>query len=269
MHSHNAESPDGLVSYELKADVALVGLNRESKRNAISEEVLEALDRAVSRARTEAKAAILYGHGEHFCAGLDLAKIVETRSVMEDMRYNESWHSTFDRIQFGPIPWFNAIGGACVGAGLELAAATHVRIADETAFFALPEGTRGIFVGGGGSVRCSRLMGVARMTDMMLTGRSIDAQTAERWNLIQYIVEPGQALKKAMELAESAVKNTELSNFAILNALPRIREMSHGDGLLAEALASAVVCRGAESEERVREFLDKGANKVSAPTDER
>jgi enoyl-CoA hydratase/carnithine racemase len=69
-----------------------------------------------------------------------------------------------------------------VGGGLELAAATHLRVADATAFFALPEGQRGIFVGGGGSVRAARLMGVARMTDMMLTGRVASAEEAERWS---------------------------------------------------------------------------------------
>ena len=67
------------------------------------------------------------------------------------------------------------VDGEVVSRRLELAAATHVRVADTTAFFALPEGQRGIFVGGGGSVRAARLMGVARMTDLMLTGRAVDA----------------------------------------------------------------------------------------------
>ena len=73
-----------------------------------------------------------------------------------------------------------ALHGATLGGGLETAAAAHIRVADETTFFALPEGTRGIFIGGGGSVRVARLLGFARMQDMMLTGRVHKPDDAER-----------------------------------------------------------------------------------------
>ena len=141
----------------------------------------------------------------------------------------------FARIEFGPIPWFCAIHGATVGGGLELASSAHIRIADTSAFFALPEGQRGIFVGGGGSVRTARLMGTARMMDMMLTGRSVDAGQAERWNLVHYVVPEGKAIYKALELAEAAAGNSQISNYSIINALPQIADLSRDDGLLVES----------------------------------
>ena len=100
-------------------------------------------------------------------------------------------------MQYGPVPVVAALHGAVVGGGLELAAACHIRVADDTTFYALPEGSRGIFVGGGGAVRIPRLIGAARMTDMMLTGRVYNAQEGERVGFAQYLVPEGQAFAKA------------------------------------------------------------------------
>ena len=98
----------------------------------------------------------------------------------------------FDIIARGPIPFVAALHGAVVGGGLELAAAAHIRVADRTAFFGLPEGQRGIFVGGGGSVRVQRIVGYSVMADMMLTGRILSVDEAERVNIVRYVVEEGR-----------------------------------------------------------------------------
>lgn len=252
------------VTYELVGEVAVIGLNRPDKRNAISDGVVGQIAAAVRRARGEAKAGVLFGHGPHFCAGLDLSEHVE-KSPFEGMQGSQAWHEVFALLEFGPIPWFAALHGAVVGGGLELAASAQVRVADEDAFFALPEGQRGIFVGGGGSVRVSRLIGVARMQDMMLTGRSIDARTAERWNAVQYVVPPGTARDKALELASAAAGNAPFSNYAVINALPRIGAMSQEDGLFVESFVAAFSATTPEAADRLRAFLDKRAGKVSAP----
>ena len=99
-----------------------------------------------------------------------------------------------------------------------------IRVADETTFYALPEGSRGIFVGGGGSVRVPRLVGVARMTDMMLTGRVYDADEGQAIGLSQYVVEDGKGLAHALALAAKVAGNAPLSNFAVMHALPRIAD---------------------------------------------
>ena len=115
------------------------------------------------------RAVVLAGDGEHFRAGLDLSELQE-RDVIAGIEHSRFWHRAFDRIQYGKVPVVAVLHGAVVGGGLELAAAAHIRVAEHSAFYALPEGSRGIFVGGGGSVRLPPLIGVARMMDMMLTG---------------------------------------------------------------------------------------------------
>ncbi len=253
-----------LVTYETRGDVAVVGLNRPEKRNALSDAVVEALDAAVTRAEAGAKAAVLFGHGPQFSAGLDLAEHVK-RSPIEGVENSRRWHEVFGRIQRGRIPWFAALHGAVVGGGLELASSVHVRVADAGAFFALPEGQRGIFVGGGASVRTARLMGVARMTDLMLTGRSLDAATAEAWGVVSYVVPEGQALARAVDLATQAATNARMSNYAIIHALPRIADMGTDEGLFVESFVASMTATSPEAEERLHAFLAKKAGKVGRP----
>ncbi|MBR0557425.1 crotonase/enoyl-CoA hydratase family protein [Ciceribacter sp. L1K23] len=252
------------VTYELKDEIAHIGLNRPEKRNAISDRFVEAIATAVQRAEDEAKAVVVFGHGDHFCAGLDLAEHVK-KTPIEGVRGSRRWHAVFSTIEHGTIPWISALHGAVVGGGLELAASTHIRVADQSAFFALPEGQRGIFVGGGGSVRVARLTGVARMTDMMLTGRVASAEEAERWNMVQYVVPKGEARAKAHELAKAAAANASLSNYAVINALPRIQDMAKEDGLFVESFISSFTATSPEAEERLRAFLEKRAARLKTP----
>lgn len=252
------------LTIEYRDKVALVGLNRPEKRNAISDAFVEELNDAITEVEANAKAAVIHGIGPHFCAGLDLAEHVK-KTPFEGVHGSRRWHQIFDRIQRGKVPWFAALHGAVVGGGLELASSVHVRVADTTAFFALPEGQRGIFVGGGASVRSARLMGLARMTDMMLTGRSVDAEKAERWNLVQYVVEEGTALDKAIALAAQAATNAQISNYAIINALPRIQDMASDDGLFVESFIASFTATSPEAEERLNAFLSKKAGKVRNP----
>jgi enoyl-CoA hydratase/carnithine racemase len=205
---------------------------------------------------------VLSGEGDHFCAGLDLTEVSE-RNVAEGMQHSRAWHACFDAIQFGPVPVVAVLHGAVVGGGLELAAAAHLRVAESSAFYGLPEGTRGIFVGGGGSVRISRLIGVARMTDMMLTGRVFDAEQGQQIAISNYLVGDGAGLAQALALAEKIAGNAPLSNYAITQALPRIADLSAGDGLFVESLISSIAQGDEAAKERVRAFLEKRAAKVS------
>ncbi len=253
-----------LVTYALEGEIASIGLNRPDKRNAVSDAMIEALARVVERASAEAKAAVIYGAGDHFCAGLDLAEHVG-RTPVEGIHASRRWHAAFDGIQRGTIPFVAALHGAVVGGGLELAASAHIRVADSTAFFALPEGQRGIFVGGSGSVKVARLMSVARMTDLMLTGRVLGAEEGERCNLVQYVVPAGTALDRAKELARIAAGNAPLSNYAIVNALPRIQDMAQDDGLFVESIIASFTQTSPEAGERLKAFLEKRAAGVRPP----
>lgn len=243
--------------------VALIRLNRPTKRNALSDGLVAALAQTFDTLPSHARAAVLSGAGAHFCAGLDLSELQE-RDAGGGMRHSRSWHAALERIQYGPVPVVAAMHGAVVGGGLELAAACHIRVADETAFYALPEGSRGIFVGGGGSVRIPRLIGAARMADMMFTGRVYKAAEGERIGLTQYCVDAGQASAKALELALRIAENAPLTNYALMHALPRIAEQPADQGYMTEALMAAIAQSAPEAKQRVRAFLSGQAAKVAA-----
>jgi (methylthio)acryloyl-CoA hydratase len=250
------------IDLELDGNLALVRLARPEKRNALNDELVLALRDLFDELPSSVRAAVLSGAGEHFSAGLDLSELKE-RDAGQGMQHSRSWHTAFERIQYGPVPVVAALHGAVVGGGLELAACCQIRVADETAFYALPEGTRGIFVGGGGAVRIPRLIGVARMTDMMLTGRVYNAQDGERAGFAQYLVPPGQAFAKALEIAKRIATNAPLTNYALMHALPRIAEQPADQGFLTEALMAGIAQSAPEAKDRVRAFLEKRAPKVS------
>lgn len=250
--------PQALVTYSVEGKTALIGLNRPDKRNAVSDALISELRAAVVRAHDEADVAILFGHGGNFCAGLDLAEALgrATGKIPPPRkRKRHTWHEVFDQIARGPIPFVAALQGAVVGGGLELACAAHLRVCDETTFFGLPEGQRGIFVGGGGTVRIQRVVGTSVMMDMMLTGRLLNPQEGLREHIVRYVVPKGDALAKARQLAERIAQNSLETNWKIINVLPRIQDMSHDDGLFVEQLNSAMA-RPPEVEQRLREFVE-------------
>jgi (methylthio)acryloyl-CoA hydratase len=257
---------EGTVTYELRAGVAWLGLSRPHKRNAISEALLAKLEAAVRRAQDEARALVVFGHGPCFSAGLDLAEH-RGREPGEAFHHSRAWHAAFSLLRRGRIPAIAALHGATIGGGLELAAACQIRVADETTFFALPEGARGIYVGGGASVYVARLLGASRVADMMLTGRVLGAATAVQAGLVQYLVPAGEAKSKAQELAVKISSMAPLTVLGVLHALPRVQDMSEADALFVESLMAAFSQSGAEAEARLADFVGKRAAKVTSPSE--
>lgn len=251
------------VSVELRDSVAIVTLTRPAKRNALSDGLMANLEQAFTTLPSSVGAAVLCGSGDHFCAGLDLSELKE-RDAVDGLHHSRSWHRILTSIEFGRIPVVAALHGAVVGGGLELATSCHIRVADDTAFFALPEGSRGIFVGGGGSVRIPKLIGVHRMLDMMLTGRVYKAADATALGFAQYHVPAGTARDKAIELAERIAENAPMTNYALIHALPRIAEQPADHGFLTEGLISSIAQSAPEAKQRVREFLEGRGPKVKA-----
>ncbi|MGZ5187246.1 MAG: crotonase/enoyl-CoA hydratase family protein [Caldimonas sp.] len=250
-----------LLRFEPHDAVLHVRLNRPAKRNAINDALVAQLHTAFVNLPERTRAVVLSGEGDQFCAGLDLSELSE-RSAAEGIVHSRSWHAAFNQIQLGRVPVVAVLHGAVVGGGLELASACHVRVAEASAFYGLPEGQRGLFVGGGGSARIPRLIGVARMTDMMLTGRVYDAAEGLAIGLSQYLVEAGRGLEKALELAGRIAANAPLSNFAVMHALPRIADMSQEEGLFAESLMAAIAQGDDAAKARMRDFLEGRAGKV-------
>ncbi len=257
-----------LIEIAIDGAVACVTLNRPAKRNALNDAIVAEIRAAFENFAPDVRAAVICGAGDHFCAGLDLSELKD-RDAVQGLHHSRSWHKALDAVQFGTVPVIAALHGAVVGGGLELASSAHIRVADDTAFYAFPEGTRGIFVGGGGSVRVPKLIGAARMTDMMMTGRVYNADDGERIGLAQYRVGKGEALPKAMELAKRIAQNAPMTNYALMHALPRIAEQPADHGLMTEALVASIAQSAPEAKARVRAFLAGKADKVTREASEK
>jgi len=248
--------PDPILLHDIDGPVATLTMNRPAKRNAMSDALIAEIDGFFRAPPEGVKAVVLTGTAGHFCSGLDLSEHV-SRDAEGTMRHSRGWHEVMDRIQFGGLPVVSAMFGAVIGGGLELAAATHARVAEPSTMFQLPEGRRGIFVGGGASVRVGRILGPDRMTEMMLTGRKYSADEGLALGLAHYVVDEGAALAKAQELAHRIASNAPLSNYIMIQALARIGDMSRADGLFAESLCAAITQTSPDALEGLQAFLSK------------
>ena len=237
-------------------------MSRTSKRNALDDETVRGLRRYFMDLPDDIGAVVLHGEGEHFSAGLDLSEVAGPTDVHRGILHSQMWHRAFHEIQYGRVPVVSVLHGAVIGGGLELAASTHIRVAERSAYYGLPEGQRGIFVGGGGSVRIPRLIGVAKMQDLMLTGRTLSAEEGHAAGISQYLVADGEGFAKGMALAGNIAGNAAMTNFAVMHALPRIAEADPATGYFTESLMAAIAETTPEAQQRLRDFLEKRAPKV-------
>ena len=242
-------------------EIAIARLCRPEKRNAIDNVLIAGIERAFSALPADIRAVVIAAEGEHFCAGLDLSSLTET-DPFEAVLHSRAWHRAFARIEKGDVPVIAVLHGATVGGGLELAAAAHIRVAERSTFYALPEGQRGIFVGGGASVRVPKMIGLPRVMDMMLTGHTYGAEEGVALGFSQYLAENGKGFETAMSLARKIASHAPLSNFSVLHAMPRIAESQDEAGFFIEALMSAIASSDKDAKDRLRAFLEKRAPKV-------
>ncbi len=241
---------------EIDDDLATITFTRADKRNAMNNVLVAALDGFFSNPPKGVSAVILNGAGGHFCSGLDLSEH-EHRSPVDTVHHSRNWHRVADLIEYGGLPVIAAMTGAVIGGGLEIATAAHVRIAEPSVRFQLPEGRRGIFVGGGATVRVGRIIGADRMREMMLTGRSYGAEDGLAMGLAHYAVEEGEALTLARKLARKVADNAPFSNYLMIQAIGRIGDMSRADGLFTESMAAAMAQTSEGAQEGLRAFLEK------------
>ncbi len=245
-----------VTRFEVEGGIATLIFDRPDKRNAMNDKLIAELDAFFSAPPDGVSAVILRGEGGHFCSGLDLAEH-EHRDPIEGVYHSRNWHRVADMIEFGGLPVVSVLTGAVIGGGLEIAAATHVRIAEPDVRFQLPEGRRGIFVGGGATVRVGRLLGADRMREMMLTGRSYGAEDAVPLGLAHYSVGAGEGLPLAKELAQRIADNAPFSNYLMMQAISRIQDMPRSEGLFTESLAAAMSQTSDGAKEGLRAFLEK------------
>lgn len=216
-------------------------LNRPKKHNALSQGFVRQIGRAVTSFIDDKtiRTIILTSMGANFCSGLDLSEHGQRKTFAAQLQNSTVWREAFHALETS-LPTICVMKGWVVGGGVELACSTHVRIAEEDTVFLLPEGQHGFFLGGGGSVRISRIIGFDRVREMMLTGRKVTAREALSWGLVHYVVPVGEGVRLAEELAAKTAAIPDISRYGILRALPHIRDASQADGLFLEEVVGAM-----------------------------
>lgn len=226
-------SGEGRVTCEERGHVFLIGLDRAGKRNAFDSHMIQALADALGEyeRNPELRCAVLYAHGDHFTSGLDLMELAP-KLVSGGLTYPETgldpWGVTGPRRS---KPLVVAVEGLCLTAGIELVLNADIAVAANNAHFAQKEVLRGIPPSGGATVRFTQVAGWSDAMRYMLTGDDFDAAEALRMRLISDVVEPGQALAKAIEYAERIAKAAPLAIKATLKSAVEAREEGSGVAL--------------------------------------
>ena len=243
--SRGAEA--ALVEARTEGPVCVLTLRREAKLNALSTALEEALDDALSSDDVRrAGSVVLTGHGRAFSAGADVGELRE-RNPEAVLAYYEATGGVYERFAALPQPTVSAIGGYCLGGGLELALATDFRIADETAVFGFPEVGLGILPSSGGTQRLTRLLGPARAKELILLGSRVDSARALALGLVSEVVPAGEALDRALVLARGLAELPRLAASVAKQAIDAVPEGSRAVGLLVERLAYATLAQTADA----------------------
>ena len=247
------------ILHERRGPFAIIRLNRPEKFNALSREMILALSEILAnlKSQTELRAVILTSTGDKaFCAGTDLSELAGLDEVRA-REVSERGQALCDQIENCGVPVIAAINGIAAGGGCELALACHLRIASTDARFSLPETKLGVIPAYGGTQRLAREIGHGRALEMMLTGRTVDAEEALQFGLINQIAPAGELLAQAESLAHEISQLAPLAIRACLGAVIQGNELPLNEGLALEAKLFASLFATDDVREGTRAFLEK------------
>ncbi len=228
--------------------------------NALDRQTLEELGQAADAIQGDAavKAVIVTGAGSlAFVAGADIKEVSQLGSAEAAKAMAALGQAVFLKVQRLSKPVIAAINGVCLGGGLELAMACHLRISGDRARFGQPEINLGIIPGWGGTQRLPRLIGRAKAIEWILTGDMVTAQEALRLGLVNQIVPQDQVLKAAKDLARKLASKSAVALTQALRAIERGLDLPLDEGLAREAEAFGAVAASEDSREGVKAFLEK------------
>lgn len=248
-------APAGGVTLHVDGEIAVVTLDRPAKLNALSLEMLGALERHVAAidGNPAIRVAVLTGAGERaFCVGAD----INAWSALEPLEMWRTWiregHRVLGRLASLRQPTIAAVNGFAFGGGLEVALAVDMRLAAESARFAMPETKIGTVPGWGGTRRLSAVIGAARAKQMIFSGAQIDARTAERWGLVNEVVAEDDLLPRVNALAQEIAGNAPV-------AVQLAKAAVNGDESAWEAFAGALAAGTNDGREGIAAFREKRA----------
>jgi len=243
------DEDDWLLRLEVDDGIGVLTLDHPDKLNAWSWEASRQLGARADQIRfdDEIRVVVLKGNGRAFCAGIDLGMPedrVTGRSPAEKVRnYYEGirWvHERFRVFSELPQPVIGAVHGYCLGFGFELALMCDVRLAADNAIFALPEATIGVSVDAGGDLRLAHELGAGWAKLLAMTGRRIDAATAERLGIVQQVTSPDDLVPTAMALAREIAANAPLAVQSIKRTIDAFAYRGLAEALKFEALSASV-----------------------------
>jgi len=200
------------IIYEVKGHIGYIILNRPEVFNAIDAELISEFRNALSKVKEDEniRVLILTGAGKAFQAGADI-KELSKMNTWELHKWNHDVLDAFKEVEKLRCPVIAAINGFALGGGLELSISCDIRIAAENAQLGVPEVYLGIIPGAGGTQRLTRIIGQGKTSELLFTGKQINAQEALGIGLINKVVPKGEALQSAEDMAEEILKNAPLA----------------------------------------------------------
>ncbi|HAT6332905.1 TPA: enoyl-CoA hydratase [Legionella pneumophila] len=233
-------------------------LNRPEKLNALSTDVLNALNELFFQAKSnpKVKALLLTGNGKAFCAGADINRLAEC-NAQTGYEFACQGQEVFRLLETMGKPSLAAVNGFAFGGGCELAISATLRIASNKAMFGQPEVKLGVIPGYGGTQRLARLIGKGRAMDLCLTGRFINAETALNWGLVSEVVAPEDLLTQGKNILNGILSMAPLAVASVMEVIDHGYDLSLTEALHLEAIHFAKVCATEDKKEGVAAFLDK------------
>jgi enoyl-CoA hydratase len=251
--------PYTALNLDVRDRVATVTVNRPDKLNALNDATIAELGAAFGEvaARDDIGGVILTGAGARaFVAGADIAELA-TQGAFDGRARARLGQMVFSRIEQSVKPVIAAVNGFALGGGCELALACHIRIASESAKFALPEVKLGIGPGYGGTQRLPRLVGKGRALQLILTGEMIDAAEAYRIGLVNKVTAPNELLAAAEAMLRQILAQGPVAVALCIEAVNRGQDGSLDDGLMIEANHFGLLASTTDMREGMAAFLEK------------
>ncbi len=243
------------IEFEKKEKLGILRLNNPPV-NALNLSLMDELSETMGQIEEDRtiRVVIITGKGNFFAAGGDIQELEKVRDSSEGTRLSHHIQSVFSSIETFPEPVIAAINGACLGGGLELALACHLRIADEGVALGLPEINLVLIPGGGGTQRLARVVGRAKAYEMILSGGAVDAKEAHRIGLVNFVTPKGECMAHAEKYGQ---KVSQKAHPAVAAAVKAIQASGEEEGMRREAELFGHLFETPEKAEGLKAFLEK------------
>jgi enoyl-CoA hydratase len=233
--------------------------------HALSLGVLKELEAVLNEVEEASyvRVLVLTGSGRFFSAGADIHELAHVNTAHTGTEFAVRGQTVLNRIERLDKPVIAAINGACLGGGLELALACHIRMAAAGAKLGLPETKLGLIPGFGGTQRLPRIIGPSKAAEMILTGDMLDAEDAVALGLVSRVVPPDELLPQAHSLAAEIASRGEAAVRAVLHAVRGGLDIPLGEGLAREADLFGQLCTTRDKQDAIQAFLEKRQSKLT------